>query len=96
MKFTISRDRLESVEILEFKGEFEQLDEIDMKIKDCSILFKTSYLTGEKKPIADHVILQIKEKSIEAVAVAQEHFLFARPPKFISKKKTPKIDKNYS
>ncbi|KAI5189363.1 hypothetical protein NEMIN01_0426 [Nematocida minor] len=88
MRFTINRDELARAEILEFKGEFERLEELEMEIKDRKVLFKTSYLTGEKKEVPEHIIFQIKDKKMEALAIADEYFLFDKPLKYIPKKKS--------
>lgn len=87
MKFNINKEELPKAEILEFKGEFEQLEKIDMEIEENKVLFKTSYLVGERKTVPDHIILQVNDGKIEPYAIADVYTLFARPPKYISKKK---------
>ncbi|EHY66317.1 hypothetical protein NERG_01013 [Nematocida ausubeli] len=85
MKFIVARDELKKASILEFKGEFEKLDDIEMDIQEDKILFKTSFIKSQKKAVAKNIILKVQDGRIEPHAIGIEHLLFDKPPKYISK-----------
>lgn len=93
MKFTIRREELKKVEILEFKGEFERIEEMKMEIEGKTVSFENSYLNGEERPVTDHVIIQVRNKEVEAVAVGETHLLFSKPPKFVPRRRRGKAKK---
>ncbi|OAG33398.1 hypothetical protein NEIG_00953 [Nematocida sp. ERTm5] len=84
MKFTLSRDELPKVSILEFNGEFEQLDKLKMDIQEDRIIFNTSFIKSGKKSSSNNLILRAHNGVITPHAMCTDHILFDTPPKYIN------------
>lgn len=86
MRLEIKREELKKTEILEFRGEFEEIREVPMHIEENRVYFTSSFVEGEIKKVNPIVVLKREGLNLMIHSLADKIILFNNPPKYITKK----------
>ncbi|KAI5173022.1 hypothetical protein NEFER03_2006 [Nematocida sp. LUAm3] len=83
MQVCLKEEKLKSLEILEFNGEFEQIEKVQMKKIGEVIHFSSSYLEGEKKEKKNILVLKRENGSLVLYGKVEEWTSFKKPPRYL-------------
>ncbi|OAG30101.1 hypothetical protein NEDG_01684 [Nematocida displodere] len=92
MKFTVEKDSLKSLELLEFRGEFLLPEELPMTMEGSTIFFASSAIKGTSSPLANHLVLRRTGGGVEVFGETTAKTAFISAPKYFVKRKSRPTD----